>query len=90
MKIGFNPQAAAQAQNTRGPQAQTTPPAPQGSDDGVTITLSQAAQSILNNGGPGKSGDCGEPAGQDAEAFGSVHLILRQFLFLLGARTVLP
>ncbi|MCH8188898.1 MAG: hypothetical protein IIB66_09420, partial [Proteobacteria bacterium] len=50
MKIGFNPQAAAQAQNTRGPQAQTTPPAPQGSDDGVTITLSQAAKQILKTG----------------------------------------
>ncbi len=50
MKIGFNPQAAAQAQNARGPQTQTTPPAPEGSDDGVTITLSQAAQQILKTG----------------------------------------
>jgi hypothetical protein len=50
MKIGFNPQAAAQAQNARGPQTQTTPPAPEGSDEGVTITLSQAAQQILKTG----------------------------------------
>ncbi len=57
MKIDFNPHAAAQAQSARGPQVQTTPPAPEGSDGGVTITLSQAAQSILKNSGPGKSGD---------------------------------
>ncbi len=50
MKIDFNPHAAAQAQSARGPQAQTTPPAPEGSDDGVEITLSQAAQQILKTG----------------------------------------
>ena len=50
MKIGFNPHVATQAQSARGPQAQTTPPAPEGSDDGVTITLSQAAQQILKGG----------------------------------------
>lgn len=49
MKIGFNPYAAAQAQTARGPQTQTTPPAPapDGGDDGVEITLSPAAQQIL-------------------------------------------
>ncbi len=55
MKIGFNPHAAAQAQSARGPQVQTTPPAPEGSDDGVTITLSQAAQSLLKSNGGGNS-----------------------------------
>ena len=50
MKIGFNPHAAAQAQNARGPQVQTTPPAPEGSDDGVEIKLSQAAKQILKTG----------------------------------------
>ena len=50
MKIDFNPHAAAQAQNARGPQAQATLPAPEGSDDGVTITLSQAAKQILKTG----------------------------------------
>ena len=50
MKIDFNPHAAAQAQNARGPQAQAMPPAPEGSDDGVTITLSQAAKQILKTG----------------------------------------
>ncbi len=50
MKIDFNPQAAAQAQNARGPQTQSTPPAPEGSDDGVEITLSQAAKQILKTG----------------------------------------
>jgi hypothetical protein len=50
MKIDFNPHAAAQAQNARGPQAQPAPPAPEGSDDGVEITLSQAAKSILKSG----------------------------------------
>jgi hypothetical protein len=50
MKIDFNPHAAAQAQSARGPQVQTTPPAPEGSDDGVTITLSQAAKQILETG----------------------------------------
>ena len=50
MKIDFNPHVATQAQSARGPQAQTTPPAPEGSDDGVTITLSQAAQQILKGG----------------------------------------
>ena len=52
MKIDFNPQAAAQAQaqSARGPQAPTTPTVPEGSDDGVTITLSQAAQHILKTG----------------------------------------
>ncbi len=53
MKVDFNPQAAAQAQNARGPQAQTTPPAspaPEGSDDGVEITLSPAAKQILKTG----------------------------------------
>ncbi len=50
MKIDFNPHAAAQAQNARGPQVQTTPPAPEGSDDGVEITLSQAAKQILKTG----------------------------------------
>ncbi len=50
MKVDFNPHAAVQAQNARGPQAQTTPPAPEGSDDGVTITLSQAAKQILKTG----------------------------------------
>ena len=50
MKIDFNPHAAAQAQNARGPQAQATLPAPEGSDDGVTITLSQAAKQILKMG----------------------------------------
>ncbi len=50
MKIDFNPHAAAQAQSARGPQAQTTPPAPEGSDDGVEITLSQAAKQILKTG----------------------------------------
>jgi hypothetical protein len=50
MKIDFNPHAAVQAQSARGPQAQTTPPAPEGSDDGVEITLSQAAKSILKSG----------------------------------------
>ncbi len=66
MKIDFNPHAAAQAQSARGPQVQTTPPAPEGSDDGVTISLSQAAQSILKNSGPGKSGD--SPAHMAAQA----------------------
>ncbi len=56
MKIDFNPQAAAQAQNARGPQTQTTPPAPEGSDDGVTITLSQAAKQILKTGDAGYDG----------------------------------
>lgn len=50
MKIDFNPHAAAQAQNARGPQAQPAPPAPEGSDGGVEITLSQAAKSILKSG----------------------------------------
>ena len=50
MKIDFNPHAAAQAQNARGPQVQTTPPAPEASDDGVEITLSQAAKQILKTG----------------------------------------
>jgi hypothetical protein len=50
MKIDFNPQAAAQAQSARGPQTQTTPPAPEGSDDVVEITLSQAAKQILKTG----------------------------------------
>ncbi len=50
MKIDFNPHAAAQAQNARGPQVQTTPPAPEGSDDGVEIKLSQAAKQILKTG----------------------------------------
>jgi len=50
MKIGFNPHVATQAQSARGPQAQTTPAAPEGSDGGVTITLSQAAQQILKGG----------------------------------------
>ncbi len=47
MKIDFNPQAAAQAQNARGPQTQSTPPAPDSSDGGVTITLSQTAKQML-------------------------------------------
>ena len=47
MKIDFNPHAAAQAQSARGPQVQTTPPVPEGSDDGVTVTLSQAAKQML-------------------------------------------
>ncbi len=50
MKIDFNPHAATPAQNARGPQVQTTPPAPEGSDDGVEITLSQAAKQILKTG----------------------------------------
>ena len=50
MKIDFNHHAAAQAQNARGPQVQTTPPAPEASDDGVEITLSQAAKQILKTG----------------------------------------
>ena len=50
MKIGFNPQAATQAQNARGPQAQPTSPAPEGVDEGgVEITLSQAAKNILKS-----------------------------------------
>lgn len=61
MKVDFNPHAAAQAmaqaQTARGPQAQATSPAPEGSDDGVTISLSQAAQSILKNGGPDGPGN---------------------------------
>ena len=57
MKIGFNPHAAAQAQSARGPQIQTTPPAPEGSDGGVTITLSPAAQQILKMGGAAYDGD---------------------------------
>ena len=57
MKIDFNPHAAAQAQNARGPQTQTTPPAPEGTDDGVTITLSQTAQNILKNGDADYDGD---------------------------------
>ena len=47
MKIDFNPHAAAQTQSARGPQVQTTPPVPEGSDDGVTVTLSQAAKQML-------------------------------------------
>ena len=47
MKIGFNPHAAAQAQKAQAPQTQTTPPAPEVSDDGVEITLSQAAKQLL-------------------------------------------
>jgi hypothetical protein len=50
MKIGFNPQVATQARITRGPQTQATPPAPGGSDGGVTISLSPAAQQILKTG----------------------------------------
>ncbi len=50
MKIDFNPHAATQAQPARGPQAQTTRPAPEGSDDGVEITLSQAAKQFLKTG----------------------------------------
>jgi hypothetical protein len=52
MKIDFNPNAAAHAPNARGPQAQSTPtpPAPEGSDDGVEITLSPAAQQALKAG----------------------------------------
>ena len=47
MKIDFNPHAAAQAQKAQAPQTQTTPPAPEVSDDGVEITLSQAAKQLL-------------------------------------------
>ncbi len=50
MKIDFNPHAAAQAHNARGPQTQTTPPAPDATDDGVTVTLSPAAKQILKTG----------------------------------------
>ncbi len=53
MKVDFNPHAAAQAQNARGPQAQTTPTQttpPEASDDGVEITLSQAAKQMLKTG----------------------------------------
>jgi len=56
MKIDFNPHAAAQAQNARGPQVQTTPPAPEASDDGVEITLSQAAKQILKTGDADSAG----------------------------------
>jgi hypothetical protein len=50
MKIDFNPHAAAQAQNARGSQTQTTPPAPDATDDGVEITLSPAAKQMLKTG----------------------------------------
>ena len=56
MIVSFNPHAAAQSQIPRGPQIRSAPAAPKVSDDGATITLSQAAQSILKNSGAGNSG----------------------------------
>jgi hypothetical protein len=52
MNIGINPNAAAHAQTARGPQARNTatPPTAGGSDDGVEISLSQAAQQALKAG----------------------------------------
>ncbi len=52
MKIDFNPNAAAHAPKAHGPQAQSTPtpPAPEGSDGGVEITLSPAATQALKAG----------------------------------------
>ena len=59
MKIDFNPNAAAHAPNARGPQAQSTPtpPAPEGSDDGVVISLSPAAKQALTAGGSEYTGN---------------------------------
>ena len=59
MKIDFNPNAAAHAPNARGPQAQRTPtpPAPEGSDDGVVISLSPAAKQALTAGGSEYTGN---------------------------------
>ena len=59
MKIDFNPNVAAHAPNARGPQAQSTPtpPAPEGSDDGVVISLSPAAKQALTAGGSEYTGN---------------------------------
>ncbi len=52
MNIGINPNAAAHAQTARGPQVRTTstPPTAGGSDGGVEISLSPAAQQALKAG----------------------------------------
>ncbi len=53
MKVTFNPNAAAHNPNARPAQTQTTPTTPpsETSDDGVEITLSQAAKQALKAGG---------------------------------------
>ncbi len=66
MNIGFNPHAATHAQKAHSPRTQTMPHAPKCSGDGVEITLSKAAKSILRSGGPGKSGN--SPAHKAAHA----------------------
>ncbi len=59
MKVTFNPNAAAHNPNARPPQTQTTPTttAPEGSGDGVEITLSPAAKQALKAGASGYTGN---------------------------------
>ena len=68
MNVGFNPHVAPQSHSPRGPQTQTTPPVPNGSDGGVTVTLSKAAQNVLKNSGSGNSAN--SPAHMAAAAAG--------------------
>ena len=59
MKIDFNPHAAAQTPSARPPQAQNTSAtaAPAGSDDGVVISLSPAAEQAIKVGASEHTGN---------------------------------
>ncbi len=79
MKVTFNPNAAAHNPNARPPQTQTTPTTtPEGSDDGVEITLSPAAKQALKAGASEYTGN--SPAHQARQA-----LAAGEFAFAEGS-----
>ena len=72
MEVTFNPKAAAHNPNARAPQTQNTSAttAPEGSDDSVEITLSQAAKQALKAGAAEYTGN--SPAHQARQALAAV------------------